>query len=52
MSAPTKPLPRIDADSAPFWEAAAEGRLVGQRCGSCDSWRWPPREHCPECHAA
>jgi len=41
-----------DADSRPFWMACAEGRLVGQRCGGCGLWRWPPREHCARCHAA
>lgn len=55
MSSVTHPLraPLMpDADSTPFWKACAEGRLVGQRCGKCGLWRWPPREHCARCHAA
>jgi uncharacterized OB-fold protein len=41
-----------DADSLPFWEACRSGTLVGQQCGACGKWRWPPRDHCPHCHAA
>lgn len=47
-----RPLPRMDADSKPFWDACQEGRLLGQRCGACGAWRWPPRRHCPDCHQA
>ena len=43
-----KPVP--DADTQPFWDAAAEQRLVVQRCGSCDRWIWQPRPLCPACH--
>lgn len=25
---------------------------MGQRCGKCLAWRWPPREYCPSCHTA
>ncbi|MGW0817233.1 Zn-ribbon domain-containing OB-fold protein [Streptomyces viridiviolaceus] len=46
----TTPVPVIDADSAPFWDGCARGELLGQRCGACGAWRWPPREHCPACH--
>lgn len=41
-----------DADSLPFWEACRADILLGQQCGACSRWRWPPREHCPHCHAA
>ncbi|MFE7837320.1 Zn-ribbon domain-containing OB-fold protein [Streptomyces sp. NPDC057474] len=44
------PAPVTDADSEPFWSACVQGELVGQRCGGCGTWRWPPREYCPECH--
>jgi uncharacterized OB-fold protein len=49
MSAP-RPLPKADADSAPFWAACAEGHLSAQRCPSCGRCRWPPAEFCPFCH--
>jgi uncharacterized OB-fold protein len=36
----------------PFWTAAAEKRLVIQRCPACGALRWPPAPRCPECLAA
>ncbi|HWH26410.1 MAG TPA: zinc ribbon domain-containing protein [Pseudolysinimonas sp.] len=47
-----KPVPQPDVDTAPFWSACGRGALIGQRCGACGLWRWPPRSHCPSCHAA
>jgi uncharacterized OB-fold protein len=44
-----KPLPEITPVNKPFWEAAAQGRLVMQRCGECASWVWCPRPACVEC---
>lgn len=52
MSDIQRPHPVIDADSRPFWEGCNREELLGQRCGSCGKWRWPPRRHCPSCHAA
>ena len=43
------PVPLPDADSAPFWEAAAQRRLVLQRCAACQTLRHPPRPMCPSC---
>jgi uncharacterized OB-fold protein len=40
-----------DAWSQPFWDAAAEERIVLPRCTSCGTWRWPPGPFCPECSA-
>ncbi|HEY8545280.1 MAG TPA: Zn-ribbon domain-containing OB-fold protein [Acidimicrobiales bacterium] len=42
-------VPVPDADSRPFWEAAAEGRLVLQRCGACGRLRFPPAPVCSHC---
>jgi len=36
-------------DNAVFWEGAASGRLVAQRCADCESFRHPPRPMCPRC---
>lgn len=47
-----RPQPAPDADSRSFWEGCGRGELLGQRCGQCGVWRWPPRRHCPHCHAA
>ena len=44
-------LPRPDADSRPFWKAAAEGRLLVQYCSSCGTPRFYPRLLCPSCHS-
>ncbi|MEE3853015.1 Zn-ribbon domain-containing OB-fold protein [Gordonia sp. LSe1-13] len=44
-------LPRPDADSRPYWAAAAEGQLVLQFCVDCDRPRFYPRHLCPHCHS-
>lgn len=46
-----QPLPALDDDSRPFWEAAAHGELVIQACGDCGQLRHPPRPMCPACHS-
>lgn len=38
-------------DSAVFWDAAAEHRLVAQRCTGCGVLRHPPRPMCPHCQS-
>jgi hypothetical protein len=35
--------------TAPFWEGAKRHELVCQRCKSCASWIFYPREQCPVC---
>ncbi|HXA30915.1 MAG TPA: Zn-ribbon domain-containing OB-fold protein [Acidimicrobiales bacterium] len=47
----TKPTPAPDPVSAPFWEAAAQGRLLLQRCPSCGSRQFYPRAICTTCGA-
>ena len=44
-----RPGPIVTEDSAVFWDAAAEHRLVGQRCTRCATLRHPPRPMCPHC---
>ncbi len=44
-----KPLPAIAPEAKPFWEAAAQNKLVMQRCRDCNSWVWTPRPLCNEC---
>jgi uncharacterized protein len=43
--------PPVNEETAPFWSAAAEGRLVLPRCTACGTHIWYPRTHCPACHA-
>lgn len=43
--------PVVTDDSAVFWDAAVEHRLVGQRCSDCGVLRHPPRPMCPHCRS-
>jgi uncharacterized OB-fold protein len=47
-----KPLPAIDGESQPFWQAAREHRLAIMRCRDCGKHFFYPRELCPFCHRA
>jgi uncharacterized protein len=46
---PAKPLPRMVASEAPFWEGCAAGELRLQKCTECGHWRFPPSSVCPAC---
>lgn len=46
-----KPLPVVDAESRPFWEAAKAHKFVLQQCGGCGKFVYYPRAICPHCHA-
>jgi uncharacterized OB-fold protein len=46
------PSPLADTTTLPFWEAAAEHRLVVQRCSACAHTRHPPAPICPECRSS
>ncbi|MBT2525327.1 Zn-ribbon domain-containing OB-fold protein [Streptomyces sp. ISL-99] len=41
--------PDIDAFTRPYWDAAAEGRLLLRRCRACARPHHYPREFCPYC---
>ncbi|MEN8183302.1 MAG: Zn-ribbon domain-containing OB-fold protein [Myxococcota bacterium] len=43
------PLPAPDGVAEPFWRGAAEGRLLYQRCSSCDHAQFYPRALCTRC---
>jgi uncharacterized OB-fold protein len=43
--------PPVGADSAPFWDATRDGRLVVQWCTACDKGVFYPRSFCPHCGA-
>jgi len=45
----TRPIPRPDAVSAPYWEAAARGELLIQECKSCGHRQFYPRAVCTDC---
>ena len=46
---PLRPLPLADEVSAPFWQAARQGRLEIQRCKGCRHWIHAPALACPQC---
>ncbi len=46
-----RPLPTPNAESRPFWDAAARGVLRIQRCDACGVAQFPPRAICGHCHA-
>ena len=43
--------PAITEETAAFWAAAAEGRLVAERCDACGAESFPPRGICRTCRA-
>jgi uncharacterized protein len=44
-----KPLPQIDEESRPFWEALQRHELYIQKCRDCGELRYYPRAICPGC---
>jgi uncharacterized OB-fold protein len=45
----SKPLPKPSLSSAPFWQAAHQGRLELQYCGNCEQFQHYPRIVCGNC---
>ncbi len=45
------PAPEVTTLDRPYWEAARDGRLVVQVCGTCAKPQWPPEEICSSCHS-
>lgn len=46
---PAFDVPEVDAFTRPYWDAAAEGRLLIRHCAACDRAHHHPREFCPLC---
>ena len=44
-----RPRPSLNRDVSFFWEGAAKGELLIQRCTDCESLRHPPGPGCPKC---
>ena len=44
-----KPLPVVDAESRPFWDAAKAHKFVLQQCADCSRYIYYPRVVCPHC---
>lgn len=45
------PAPEVHPETATFWAATAQGRLLLQKCSQCQTTIWYPRFVCPSCHA-
>ncbi len=43
------PAPEANPETKPFWDAAAEGRLLIKKCVTCDAAHFYPRAICPFC---
>jgi uncharacterized protein len=43
------PAPPANVETKPFWDAAAQGRLVVKRCTACGQSHYYPRALCPFC---
>ena len=46
---PTRIAPIITLDAKFFWDAADKEQFLGQKCGDCGKFRFPPRPMCPHC---
>ena len=46
-----KPLPVIDGESRPYWDALKQHRLTLKRCHDCGKHHFYPRALCPHCHS-
>ena len=49
MTQYAKPLPDITALTQPFWDGTKAHQLRIQRCDDCGTFRFIPREVCPQC---
>lgn len=41
--------PPVNPETKPFWDAAAEGKLLIKKCASCGELHYYPRAGCPFC---
>jgi uncharacterized OB-fold protein len=44
-----RPAPRVTPQTAAYWKAASEGRLLLGTCGDCGKICHPPQAVCPFC---
>lgn len=45
----SKPLPHLDEENRPWWEALQRHELYIQECRDCGATRYYPRALCPAC---
>ncbi len=44
--------PTVHPETKPYWDGAAQGRLMVKRCDACGEHHHYPRSHCPFCFSA
>ena len=49
VATPKKSLPKVNKVDAPYWTAAAAGKLVLQKCSGCGKVQFFPRVACVDC---
>jgi uncharacterized OB-fold protein len=49
MSERTIPAPAVNPEIRPYFDAAAQGRLLVKRCAACGRYHHYPRAICPHC---
>jgi uncharacterized OB-fold protein len=45
------PAPSPNPETAEFWSATAEGKLLLKQCASCSTYLWFPKSICPNCRS-
>jgi hypothetical protein len=48
---PIRIAPIVTPDAKTFWEACDREEFIGQKCGDCGQFVFPPRPMCPHCHS-
>ena len=48
---PMRIPPIVTTDAKFFWDAADREEFMGQKCGDCQQFAFPPRPMCPHCHS-
>jgi len=43
------PAPAVNPENQPFFDAAAQGKLLIKKCSSCGAYHHYPRAICPHC---
>jgi uncharacterized OB-fold protein len=43
------PVPTLSPETKPYWDAAAEGTLLLQKCADCQKMQYPYRAQCCHC---
>ncbi|HVJ51687.1 MAG TPA: Zn-ribbon domain-containing OB-fold protein [Aliidongia sp.] len=51
MAEPKRARPEPTPETKHFWEGTRAGKLLLQRCDSCERSYFPPRPFCPHCGA-